>query len=570
MSRSGIHPHLAPLLAMALVGACVTTEKTTAPSPDPRGGAGASDASPADDKNVAPGPRKLAPGKSGHRLVTQLEKHHPIFNVRALFLAGSRDDPPGKEGLTALSAALMAEATRDLSAEALQEKLFPWSAELGVHTDKETTVFVGRVHRDHAAGFSRVMADLLTAPRLDPRDFARIKEKHINHLVRTLRQNADEFLQREALESALYDAHPPMVKVEAKATDKKKAQKEAKVGLGPLRVRHPYRHTPTGTESGLKSITLEDVKAHIQKVFTQDRLILGLGGGVDPKTADAFKASMAVLPPKGAPRPSLPAPTSPLKNKAIFVDKAAAGTAISLGFHLAVDRTHPDYAALKLAESYFGEHRNAVGVLFNQMRQKRGLNYGDYAYVEHFVQAGWSTMEKLNVGRKQQYFSIWIRPVEHKNRHFALRQAVFELQRFVERGIPDDETFKRMQAFVDGYWRSKEQTAMRRLGYALDDAFYGGALNRDALRKAVAGLTREQVNAAIRKHLRADRLTFVVVTEGAEEFAADVAANKKSPIVYPARVDAAVRKEDEGIVVLDLGLSRSDIRVIKPEALFAQ
>jgi zinc protease len=539
--------------------ACVTTEKATTESPDPRRDAGVE---PGTLKKAGDGPRALPLAEPAYRLVAQLEKNHPIFNVRVLFFAGSRDDPPGKEGLTALSAALMAEATQQLSAEALREALFPWAAELSVHTDKEMTLFSGRVHRDHAAQFARVLADILVHPRLDPEDFARLKEKHLNQITRTLRQNADEALQRETLEVMLYDPHPTGL-----AAAKPKA---GKLGIGPLRVRHPYRHTPVGTEAGLKSITLDDVRAHLVRVFTQDRLVLGMGGGVDTKTAAEFRQSLAALPAKGVARAALPAVASPLKNKAIFVDKAAAGTAISLGFHLEVDRNHPDYPALKLAESYFGEHRNAVGVLFNQMRQKRGLNYGDYAYVEHFVQAGWSTMEKLNVGREQQYFSIWIRPVEHKNRHFALRQAIYELDRFIAQGIPDDPTFARMQAFVDGYWRSKEQTAMRRLGYALDDAFYQKGPARDDLRKAVAELTREKVNAIIKKHLRTDRLSIVVVTEGAEAFADAVSKNEPSPIVYPARVSDAVRKEDEKIVRLNLGLSRNDIQVVKPEQLFAR
>ena len=41
---------------------------------------------------------------------------------------------------------------------------------------------------------------------------------------------------------------------------------------------HPYAHYVGGTVQGLKAITLDDVKAHVQRVFTQDRLVIGLAG----------------------------------------------------------------------------------------------------------------------------------------------------------------------------------------------------------------------------------------------------------------------------------------------------
>mgnify|MGYP001569089412 FL=1 len=133
-----------------------------------------------------------------------------------------------------------------------------------------------------------------------------------------------------------------------------------------------------------------------------------------------LKRALEALPFSSGERAPAPPPASPDANVLLIVDKPSAGTAISLGFPLAdLSRTHPDYAALKLAETWFGEHRNLIGHLFDSMREKRGLNYGDYAYVEHFAQEGWSTYEQLNIPRRTQYFSIWNRPVQHNNRMFA-------------------------------------------------------------------------------------------------------------------------------------------------------
>ena len=534
-------------VALLLAAACVTT-RTPDPdsSPDPRRALRQKkpELVRADDPVLGRAPR----------VVTQLSQRDPLINVRVLFEAGSRDDPPGKEGLTALTAALMGEATEHLSSSQLRDALYPMAAETSVHVDKDVSVFVGRTHFDHADGFLSTFADLVLRPRFDPADFARLKAERISFLESTLRTSDDEKLQREALEVLIYDA-PNVLGVPSATTSP---------------VRHPYRHTPVGTVAGLQSITLDDVKAHAKAVFTRDRMVLGVGGGAPTALVDRLRAALDALPSSTAHRPALPPPVQPTATSMLVVDKPSAGTAISLGYAIELDRAHPDYAAMKLAETWFGEHRNMVGWLFNAMREQRGLNYGDYAYVEHFVQEGWSTYEKTNIGRPQQYFSIWIRPVEHGNRGFALRQAVYELRRFADRGIPDDAAFERVQKFVQGYWRSKEQSAMRRLGYAMDDAYYGTTADREALRAQVAKLTRADVNAAIRRHLRGDRLFVVVVTQDGGAFAQATLANAPTPPVYATPPAEAIAREDRDILATDLGLSPERVKVVKPDALFAR
>ena len=59
------------------------------------------------------------------------------------------------------------------------------------------------------------------------------------------------------------------------------------------------------------------------------------------------------------------------------------------------------------------------------MREKRGLNYGDYAYIEYFPLGMYLMEPPPNVARSQQIFQIWIRPVEPPTAKFALRLALY-------------------------------------------------------------------------------------------------------------------------------------------------
>ena len=66
------------------------------------------------------------------------------------------------------------------------------------------------------------------------------------------------------------------------------------------------------------------------------------------------------------------------------------------------------------------------------MREKRGLNYGDYAYIEYFPRGMFLMEPPPNLARHYQIFQVWIRPVEPPTAKFALRLALFELDKLAE------------------------------------------------------------------------------------------------------------------------------------------
>jgi zinc protease len=74
-----------------------------------------------------------------------------------------------------------------------------------------------------------------------------------------------------------------------------------------------------------------------------------------------------------------------------------------------------------LVSSYLGQHRMSSGVLYDRLREKRGLNYGDYAYIEYFPRGMFLMEPQANLARHQQIFQVWIRPVEPPTAKFALR-----------------------------------------------------------------------------------------------------------------------------------------------------
>ena len=151
----------------------------------------------------------------------------------------------------------------------------------------------------------------------------------------------------------------------------------------------------------------------------------------------------------------------------------------------------------------------------NHLRGNRGLNYGDYAYIENFIQDGWSTFPLPNILRRQQHFEIWLRPVPPQNSLFALRGALYETDKLIREGIPE-AGFQATKTFLLNYADLWVQDISRRLGYAMDAAVVGKDLIRE-LHERLPKMKKAEVDAVIKKYLGIDKLAIAIVTDkGAE------------------------------------------------------
>jgi zinc protease len=519
------------LLAIALVlgaGACggATSQGASTTGPGP-----ADTAPVATTREPLPGLRSVA-----------LPSGSPIVELRVVFDTGSADDPSGREGLTRLTAQLMAEgAAGELSYAEREAALFPMAASIDVQVDRDQTAFVGRVHRDHAERYLALLIDVLERPQFREADFARVRAQQQTALTLGLRGSDDEALGKETLAAMLFEGQP-------------------------------YGHPELGTEHGLAAITREDVVSHRARVLCGGRATLGLAGAPIAEASLAGGGLAARIAALGAGtcegRATLPAAARHEARVWIVEKPEAASTAVSLGLPIDVTRAHPDYPALLLASAYFGQHRQFAGRLMQKMRGDRGLNYGDYAYVEHFVQDGWSRYPRPNIARRQQHFSMWLRPVPHDKAHFAIRMAVRELRDLVACGLTEAD-FTRIREFASQYLALYLQTDSRRLGFAIDDRFYA---QEDAwlarVREAWSRLTVAEVNAAIARHLDPARLEIAVVTSDGAALRDALASERPSPITYQAPPSAAVLAEDREIVPYRIGIPAERIRVVPVGEMF--
>jgi zinc protease len=472
----------------------------------------------------------------GPAIVALPSPDNPLVAIRLLFQVGAADDPKGKEGLASLTASMLGEAgTKKRTWAQVLDALYPMAAGIHAFGDKDSFVFAGLVHRDNLTAFADILAEQILIPRFAKEDFTRQKQDALDFIGKSLRGNDDEDLGKESLASVMF-------------------------------AKHAYGHPSPGTIAGLKSVTLKDVRQFYADMFTQDRLIVGVAGGYPEGFPESLRDRFRALPAKGkkSKKVALPAVRP---SQVLIVEKEARAHAVSMGYPLPVTCADEDFYPLYLAGSYLGEHRTFTGVLMNELRQKRGLNYGDYAYVQSFIQDGPTTFPLTNIQRRVQHFEIWLRPVPPHTTLFAIRGALYEMNKLVREGIPQ-AGFEATREFLSHYVDLWAQDISRRLGYAIDAKLTGKDILAE-LKVRLPRMTKADVDRVIRKYLDPKRVDIAIVSDNAKALRDELLSGKPTPMTYDTKdTPKEVLDEDKVIERYPLPFAAKQVKIIPAGAMF--
>lgn len=433
------------------------------------------------------------PGQSTAPNVTlvTLDSPSPLLAVKLMVKAGSSDDPVGKEGLALLVAESLIQGgfgdpSRPVTKEQLAEITQPWGegAMPAAQIAAETTTFHMVIPREVLGTYlERVLGPMLRSPQFSASELDRLRNE-ASAQIAVARSEDLENLGLSAIEAYTMEGTR-------------------------------YQHQPFGTELGLAAITRDDLIAFFRSHYRPENVILGISTA-DRAITDPVVSVVAQM--NRDAEGAVPAPPSgsvaPISGRhAVVIDQPNAPAAsLHLGFPIDVKRTDPDFWPLYVANTWLGTHRDSTGHLYQMIRQERGYNYGDYSYIEHWNGRTGSLFQIFNQPRSQQYFSIWVRPVQHEYAYPLMKAITYELERMVQDGLTAEQVAEAKNKAKVLYVNLGE-TVSRLLAAKMDDAFYGmspGFLENYL--ENVDRVTPEQVNAAVRRHLQTRNLKYVVIT----------------------------------------------------------
>src|SRR6266851_8515850 len=149
--------------------------------------------------------------------------------------------------------------------------MFPMAAYVASQVDKEMITFYGSTDVHNLEKYYTLLRGILLTPGWREADLRRVKDRQINFLRVSLRESNEEELAKEILYQTIYAGRP-------------------------------YGHYNGGTVSSLQSMTMGDVRRFYESEFTQNNLVIGIGGGYPAGFPERVKKDFETLP-LGAPTP---------------------------------------------------------------------------------------------------------------------------------------------------------------------------------------------------------------------------------------------------------------------------
>ncbi|MBL38977.1 MAG: peptidase M16 [Xanthomonadales bacterium] len=405
--------------------------------------------------------------ENGVRVLAVANDETPTVTLRAVFAMGQRDEPAGKAGLAALTAAMMGEATRQRSAGEFAEALERIGASVSVNTGTyQTTVTLNTLskHLDQAIP---LMMERMLEPAFTEEDFARVKQQTIEGLMQA--RKTPEGLASRALGAVME---------------------------GP---ENPLSYPQAGIPRTVEAITLEDVRAfHADHMPAHLEGVLVSSSLPQAETMQAL-APLAALAPAMSERREIPARPEIQGRTLYLVDKPeAAQSSLRTGQHAIPYDALGDFYRAGLANFVLGGTFNSRINL--NLREDKGYTYG----------------ARTGFGGGPEMGSFgFSSEVNRDATAAALVEVMAELESYDQAGMETEE-FEYMRSAIGQRDAREYETPGRKLALLDNILTYDLPLDyRSQQNEILRTITREELNQVAARLIDPENMAIVVVGDEA-------------------------------------------------------
>lgn len=265
----------------------------------------------------------------------------PLVSLNYSFRGGSSQDSAEKSGTANLAGDLLDEGAGDLDGQTFHERLENHAIELSFQAGRDQ--FHGSLrslseHREEAFDLLRLA---LTAPRFEAEAVERVRGQEIAGLHRET-TNPNNIASRNWWRTAFPG--------------------------------HPYGRETKGTLQSVPTITADDLRDYVRRVFARNELTVSIVGDIDVKTAgELIDRAFAKLPAKNNLKPVADAKPAGLGRR-IVIDLDVPQAVVTFGGQ-GLARSDQDFMAGYIVNHILGGG-SFSSRLYKEVREKRGLAYG--------------------------------------------------------------------------------------------------------------------------------------------------------------------------------------------------
>jgi zinc protease len=272
---------------------------------------------------------------------------NPVISLKLAFRGGAALDPPELPGVAQLAADTLTKGAGELDARAFQDALAAKAIELRFGAGRDSFRGGLKTLRGHRERAFELLGTALTRPRFDDKSVARAKEQQ-RAAIATRREDP----ARLAYETLYRTIFPD----------------------------HPYGRPVDGTRASVARITPEALHAYTERVFTRERLVVGVAGDITPEELKPLlRTAFGGLPASAAEAREVPDTQPANAGETVIVEREARQAWIALA-QPGVTRDDPDYFAARVVNQILGGG-TFTSRLMKSVRVENGLAYSVYSYL---------------------------------------------------------------------------------------------------------------------------------------------------------------------------------------------
>lgn len=387
----------------------------------------------------------------------------PVVSMNITFRhAGDKNSPSSLPGLTDLLAAVMDEGAGPYSSQDFKKALLEKNINLSISSNKDNFIITFRTVKENFKAALDLIQAMLTAPRFAEEDMKRVKEQITAGLQQSL--HMPQPMAREALQKNIYGEN------------------------------HPYYKSALKKLEALPGLTREQLRDYMKKAFTQSNMEIIVCGAVDKEEVVKEVESIFGVLPKGEPI-TRPAPLALENLGKIYPVNMNIPQTLIYFVQPGIPRLDPDLYALFVGMRILGSGE-FESRLWQEIREKRGLAY--------FCTVDIATSDLANM-----VLGATATKTESVDKVISLIKD--EWAKIIDKGVTQEELDFHKKNIMGSYplsFRSTLSIVGTLASYRNDNFPIDYIKTRNA---NFAKLTVDDVNKALKRVLKPELLTFIIV-----------------------------------------------------------
>ena len=388
----------------------------------------------------------------------------PIVAVEISFDGGARLDPPERPGLAKMVASLMDKGAGEREAVAFARERDRLSARFGFDAGRDSLTVSARMLAENVEASAGLLATALVAPRFDADPLARVRGQTLSSIAES-ETDPTSVARRQWYARAFPD--------------------------------HPYGTPVIGTAEAVEAVTRDELTAAHERLVTRSSATIGIVGAIGPEAAGRLVDNLMADLPEGAPRETpRTSGTPPPGTEVIQLDVPQSA---ALFGHAGLPREDEDFIPAYVMNHILGGG-GFTSRLMEEVREKRGLAYGIYSYLQDLEAAA------LHLGG-----------VQTANARMAESLSVIRDQwrRMREEGVSAQD-LDRAKRYLTGAFALRFDSNAKIASYLVFVQREGLGLDYfDRRNDLIRAVTVEDVNRVAKRLLKPDALSIVVVGQPA-------------------------------------------------------